>query len=789
VPPPQHLAADVTTPGLEEDGARTLAERMAFAANALPVLMAYVDPATRYVWVNDGYSRWFGRPREEIIGRHVSDVLGDKAWAGVRPHMTRALSGEEVIFENSVFQASGVREVRASYVPDRDSSGNVRGLAVLVVDITETRKAETALRRSERMLEQSQVAAQVGSWEATFDEELLEVPGSALWSPEMYRIFGLKPSAPASQAAFYRHVHPDDRAELQAGFALAIRRGEPLDTEYRVVRPDGSVRVIHGWRHFERLDDGRMTRAVGTCQDITDLREIDREVRRAREQLQVVVDSTPSFIARCDRDNKLVWANKSFAARLGKEPEALVGVRFIDLVGEPAFRVFEPFAARVLAGESVEAELEVPDLAGPRVVHMVAAPTRDAGGIPDGCVSVLTDVTDWRRLERERERALNELHEVDRRKDEFMAMLSHELRNPLMPILTSARLLERSVDGEARHDLDVIVRQVKHLVRLVDDLLDVSRVARGHVTLSVAPLEAATVVARAAEATAGLFAERGHRLEISVPSEGLTVEGDEVRLTQVFDNLLSNAARYTPPGGVVSVTGVREEGSVVLRVRDTGVGIEPGLLPDIFDALVQGQRGPDRAEGGLGIGLSLVRSLTELHGGTVTAHSDGPGLGSEFAVRLPAAAAIQNHATEPTAPIGAVLDAPKNNARVLLVDDHPDVVQGISRLLSSVGYDVHSARDPLEAIDLAETLRPEIAILDIGLPGMDGYALARELHSRLGNSPPILIALSGYSQTADRQRSAAAGFALHLVKPIDVDELVGVLGKLGPNRPTNPAQY
>jgi CheY-like chemotaxis protein/two-component sensor histidine kinase len=382
-------------------------------------------------------------------------------------------------------------------------------------------------------------------------------------------------------------------------------------------------------------------------------------------------------------------------------------------------------------------------------------------------INAVTDVTGQRATE-------DALRLADRRKDEFLALLSHELRNPLTPILTSARMLERQVDAEGRQDVDTIVRQVKHLVRLVDDLLDMSRLASGAVTLSKTQLDLATVVSRAVEATSPLFEERGHRLDVTMPATGLHVEGDAVRLTQVVDNLLSNAARYTPPGGVVTVTGAREDDSVVLRVRDTGVGIDAALLPELFDTFVQGARGPDRAEGGLGIGLSLVKTLTELHGGNATANSDGPGRGSEFSIRLPSAVASYG-STRPPTPAFDANQPTSATARVLLVDDHTDVIAGLSRLLSVLGYDVRATKSPLEAIELAEVFRPQIAILDIGLPAMDGYTLARELRSRLADSPPTLIALSGYGQPRDLQRSDASGFAVHLVKPVDVDELVAAL--------------
>jgi CheY-like chemotaxis protein len=279
-----------------------------------------------------------------------------------------------------------------------------------------------------------------------------------------------------------------------------------------------------------------------------------------------------------------------------------------------------------------------------------------------------------------------------------------------------------------------------------------------------------------------LFEEGKHHLDVSVAAEGLAIDGDEVRLTQVLANILSNAARYTPEGGTVSVTAAREGDLIVVRVRDTGVGIDAALLPVVFDMFVQGARGPDRAQGGLGIGLSLVRTLTELHGGTVAAHSDGPGRGAEFVVRLPVARPTDDRSFEPAAAATIATAASQRSVRVLLVDDHSDVVNGLSRLLMIAGYDVRAALDPIAAIALAEEFRPEIAILDIGLPTMDGHTLARELRTRLAD-PPVLIALSGYSQAKDLAHSEAAGFAAHLVKPIDGSDLVEVIARYAGTAP------
>ena len=323
----------------------------------------------------------------------------------------------------------------------------------------------------------------------------------------------------------------------------------------------------------------------------------------------------------------------------------------------------------------------------------------------------------------------------------------------------------------------MIVRQAKHLVRLVDDLLEVSRVARGKVTLEKRALELASVVAKAVESAGPLLERRQHRLHVSVPSDDLLVNADEMRLTQVISNLLTNAAHYTPVGGDVHVHGGREHGDIVLRVRDNGVGIDPALLPEVFEMFVQGSRGPDRAEGGLGLGLSLVQTLTALHGGTVSAHSEGLGRGSEFIVRLPAAVPPERPARQGDR--FARRGTPRTHVRrVLVVDDYRDGAEMIASLLEAAGHEVRVAYDPSAAMSLAMTFRPQVAVLDVGLPVMDGYVLGSELRALLGDPAPVLIALTGYGQERDRRQSEEAGFAFHLVKPIDRDRLLEILDTL-----------
>jgi PAS domain S-box-containing protein len=787
VQPPTDAPRDATTAKVAEDAVREAAERVVFAASAVPALLGYVDSDVRYGWVNEGYRRWFGRPLEAIIGRHVSEMLGAETWAVVRPHIERALAGEEVTFENRAAVGDGaMRDVRVSYVPHRDDTGHVRGLVVLVADISEMKAVERALRRSERMLEQAEAAAQVGSWELTVNNALVEVPGSSLWSAEIYRIIGCEPGTAASRLQFLERVHPADREALHAHTLRGISSLEPSETEYRIVRPDGTVRVVRAWLHFERAPDGETTHVFGTCQDITEHKQAELEVRRAREQLELVVDSTPAFIARYDRERRLVWANRSYAARFGKKPEELAGTSLGELVGEPAARVFEPYFARMLDGESIQVELEVPYPTGMRFVQLIAARTLDASGVPDGGVAVLSDLTHRRLLERERERALAELQEADRHKDEFLGMLAHELRNPLAPILNGVEILEnlgpQHAERAAKYHT-IIARQARHMKRLLDDLLDVSRVSQGKIQLSRERVDLNALLQQAVEATRPIVVEKRHTLSLTLAPQPLILSADPTRIVQVFANLINNAAKYTDAGGHIAitstgVTSTAEDGEAVVSVRDNGVGMTPELLTRAFDLFVQETRSLDRAQGGLGIGLTLVRTLVRLHGGTVRAFSEGPGRGSELVVRLPLEPRTESF---PAAPAPKAREQVGVPLRVLIVDDNVDAAVALGQLMEILGHEVALAHDGPAALAAAAAAPPDLILLDIGLPGMDGYEVATRLRAT-GHTRAALVALTGYGREDDVRRSHDAGFDHHLVKPVDLARLQKITVDLGRRR-------
>ena len=371
-----------------------------------------------------------------------------------------------------------------------------------------------------------------------------------------------------------------------------------------------------------------------------------------------------------------------------------------------------------------------------------------------------------------------ETRRLSRRKDDLLALLSHELRNPLAPIVTAVHLLKARAAGEHSKELDVIERQAQHLVRLVDDLLDVARLTRGKVVLERGPVELAQVVARAVEMVSPLVEERRHQLDVDVPS-GLIVDADENRLAQVVANLLSNAVRYTDDGGHVRVAARRDDGTVAIEVSDDGIGIGSDALSDIFELFVQGPSRA-RAQGGLGLGLVVVKQLTELHGGSVSVASPGDGCGTKFTVRIP----VLPPGTIAPVPLAEVALIQRTDAsqRVLLVDDNEDALELLSAFLESAGHQVATAHDGPEALALLDRYQPSVLVIDIGLPGMSGHELAARVRAHRGGERPYLAALTGYGQAADREQSRAAGFDEHLVKPVDLAHLLRVLAGVGAAR-------
>ena len=431
-----------------------------------------------------------------------------------------------------------------------------------------------------------------------------------------------------------------------------------------------------------------------------------------------------------------------------------------------------PGHRRKLGELRLESILTVPLWVRARVVGAVTLVHSESGRhFSRADQAVAEDLAGRAGLAVENARLYADLQEEDRRKDEFLAMLAHELRNPLAPVQVAVQLLQQGKGSAAsdHHAHEVIARQTRHMARLVDDLLDLSRITRGKIELRRERVDLHALIRRATDLAQPQVLAKRHQLVVELSDGPMWIDADPVRIEQVLANLINNAAKYTDPGGVVTVQASRLGGGLELVVRDTGIGIAPEMLAGIFELFVQEKRASDRSQGGLGIGLTLVKQLVELHGGVVSAHSEGFGKGSEFRVRLPVPTDMREEAAPP---------APQQSAgslRVLVVDDNVDAADTLAELLESWGHVVRSAHDGLQGLEEAQRFEPDVVLLDIGLPRMDGLEVARRLRSRPGEPRTVLVALTGYGQAEDRARSLEAGFDHHLTKPVDLDTLVRVL--------------
>ena len=612
-------------------------------------------------------------------------------------------------------------------------------------------------------------------------------------------------------------IHPDDLGFVSEVWSGALRERRSFTCDYRLRRHDGVFvpMQVRGTPVF--AEDGSVREWIGTTSDVTERKRTESQLRflakasvlleqslgPAETMSAIVALAVPDFADACTleiatgegvateqvavahRDPAKVALLREFRRKYPVDPAEPYGTGEVLRSGKSEFfpDIPEPLIdqtsrgpdyARLLREIGLRSAITVPMTAGgerlgtisfvrvERRYHLTDVTTAEEVG-RRAAIAVQTS-----RLFDEAQRARREAEAASRAKDEFLAMLGHELRNPLAPIVTALQLLRLRGDLKNGREQAILDRQVKHLVRLVDDLLDIARVTRGLVELKRETLQLSAVVARGVEMASPLLEQRRHLFSSEVP-EGLWLDGDETRIAQVFGNLLNNAAKYTPPGGIVSIRADRDGDELVVRVRDNGNGIRPDLLPQVFDLFVQGDRSIERGEGGLGIGLTLVRTFVSMHGGTVKAFSEGAGKGSEFVVRLPALR--EATAQELPSPLRA---APAGKGlRVLLVDDNEDAAQMLGEVLTAGGHQVRVAHDAPGALLAARGFVPEVAVLDIGLPVMDGYELARRLRGEQGEIR--LIAVTGYGQESDRERGRAAGFEAHLIKPVDVGRLLAAL--------------
>jgi two-component system CheB/CheR fusion protein len=483
-----------------------------------------------------------------------------------------------------------------------------------------------------------------------------------------------------------------------------------------------------------------------------------------------------------DGEFRFVSMTRAGLEATGLSREQVVGARVRDVIPSPSLElVLEHYREAIRTGQCVRWSETSVYPAGTRHAEVAVTPLVGPGGITTHLIGIVHDVTERKRADEQLKVSNERLAEADRSKDEFLAMLSHELRNPLAAIQLAVEgfLRQGSEPGaDLRQVFDLLRRQTAQLVRMVDDLLEVSRVTSGKMTLKKQSTDLASLVKQAVETVRPMVEAKALQLDVLVPPEPIAMEVDPARLVQALINLLANAAKYTKEGGKIALSAQRDGEFIILRVKDSGIGIAPEMIEAIFDLFVQSDHALDRSRGGLGLGLTVVRRIVELHGGTVAASSAGIGKGSEFVTRLPVG---HVNGAAPTQPAPTRVTASRGR-RVLVVEDNQDLAEGLSNVLARAGHEVRCAGDGPSAITSAEEFRPEIVLLDIGLPIIDGYEVARRLRRLPGFEDVSLVALSGYGERKDRQRAKEAGFDLHLVKPADLDRLESVIADL-PRRP------
>lgn len=701
---------------------------------------------------HSGLSDAIGRTFTELTGRSQSVWL--EIFAGV------ARTGRSLRREDYSEALGGYFDVFAFRLEGPDANR----VAVLFTNVTARHQAEERLQESEFKLQLALNSGNIGiyEWRPSTDE--------FMWDDRLRANWGLPSGRAMTLAMFIDGIHQDDRQSVRRAIdhALDPTVGGGMEVEFRVPGDPECWIYVTGAAFFE---DGHAVRVVGTAQDITARKRVEIE----RQKFVSLAEQSVEFIGICSLAFEPLYINPEGMRLLGLASVDVVESLKIEDVFFPQDRafVFEAFFPKVLREGHGNIEIRFRRFDTGEAVWMLynVFLLRSPLGAPIGFATVSRDITQKRRAE-------EALKEADRRKDEFLATLAHELRNPLAPIRNATHVLQLDTERESASRsmalLSIIDRQSEHLVRLVDDLLEVSRITRGKIELRRQRVDLNAILRHAVETAEPMIAAAGHRLDLRLPPRGALLDGDPVRLAQVFTNLLNNAAKYTESGGRISVVAEGVDAEAVVTVRDSGVGIPVEMLPRVFDLFTQVDRTLGRAQGGLGIGLALVKRLVELHGGVVEAKSDGLGRGSAFSVRLPVT--VEDGATVPMSRI-VTHDLPTSR-RVLVIDDDHDVADSLVMFLETFGATVRVAYSGEGGVEAVQEFRPELIFLDLGMPKIDGYETARRIRALPEGRDVKLVALTGWGQGQIRERAADAGFDCQLTKPAGIEALQTLLNAL-----------
>ncbi|MCG6158152.1 hybrid sensor histidine kinase/response regulator [Rubinisphaera margarita] len=659
-----------------------------------------------------------------------------------------------------------IRWVVARGRVERDASGQAVRMPGVVVDITGRKQAEAELRASEQQRRLALDAAELGSWN-------IDPATNELVSDDRFRMMFHGSTDPLTYEEAFARLHPDDRPRIRDAMAAATNPDDPVPyaEEYRVIHPDGQIRWVFGWGrgNFDPAQKDRLVSFDGTVMDITERKRIQDALREQELRFRMLVEQVEDYaIFVTDAEGRATTWNEGVLRVLGFTEEEFIGVDIVSSIFRP--EDVENGVAQAELAEAAETGSASDDRWMRRKdgTHFWAAGVttglHDENGKLLGFMKVMRDQTERKQMEDDLREFAAELSDADRRKTEFLATLGHELRNPLAPIRTgleAMKLLDDDPDAlaEIRSTME---RQVQQMVRLIDDLLDVSRITQNKMELRKCRVALNDVVRSAVEATKPFVDEAGHELTVTLSSTPIFLDADPNRLAQIFSNLLNNSTKYTPDGGHIWLTVEGDGSDVIVTVKDNGLGIPTEMQDRIFEMFTQIDRPQEKSYTGLGIGLTLVKRLVEMHNGSIAIRSDGPGRGSEFSVRLPVLSdAFGGHSSETETAARA------NPLRILVVDDNKAAASMLRMVVKMLGNDVRLAHDGQQAVDVAEEFLPDVVLMDLGMPRMNGYEAARIIREKSWGKDILLVALTGWGQDEDRERSQAAGFDHHLVKPAE----------------------
>jgi PAS domain S-box-containing protein len=737
-----------------------------------------VDEAQHIIFMNPAAERQYRTQASDALGRALAEVFRETWPSDVDRHAADARLHQTGSYrEHSIHtRADGTAlHVESTVSRLRDAEGAPMGYLAVIRDISERVRADETLQAATTALakRERQFATLVENSPdvlARLDRQLRHV----YMSPVIERYTGLSAAAHLGRTNLELGMAPELAAQWDAALREVFDSGRVGRMKFTLSTPSGDARVLDARLMPEFAEDGSVESVLSIAADVTEQELVDAALRDSQARLKFTLDSARigewELDLATDRARHSLRHDRCFGYDQ-PVPEWGLAILLAHVHPQDRERVAERFRTSAESGQELHFECRVvwPD----RSVHWVEVHGShySAPGAPRRLLGIIADTT-------ARKAAEEHLRDADRRKDEFLATLAHELRNPLAPIRNALQIMrltqEPEIHGNARTIID---RQLKQMVHLVDDLLDVSRISQGKVELRLEQADVAAVVQTAIETSKPLIDSGRHELSVRLPAPGtLMVEADVTRLCQIVANLLNNAAKYTPEGGRIEVAAERQGGQALISVQDSGVGIPPQMLPRVFDMFAQVDRTLERSQGGLGIGLALVKRLIEMHGGSVEAHSEGPDRGCRFELRMPLAA--PQPATLPCAPAQALQSEPHSNCRVLVVDDNLDSAESLSMVLSMLGYETQMAHDGLEAVRSAERQRPRVVLLDIGLPKLNGHDAARQIRQQPWGRDMLLIALSGWGQEEDRRKSREAGFDHHFVKPVDFEVLTELIAKL-----------